>query len=119
MVEAVRIMVYVRDVGVVKQFWVDYFKPLEVREEVLPEGYVNVVITLKEGIELSLFPIPFIEKYSPEVLGNTPSLMLSVADLDGYHDALPAAGDIVMINGDRLFNVPDPEGHYVVLREFK
>jgi len=107
-----RIMLYVTDVAVVVKFWQDHFDLPVVATSPLPDGSENVVLAMNPGTELSFFSRAFIQKYSPEVLDNVPSLMFFSERFAALHAELPGATPIVDDNGQPAFGFPDPEGHY-------
>ncbi|WP_158727519.1 VOC family protein [Levilactobacillus enshiensis] len=107
-----RVMLYVTDVERSAQFWQDYFELSLVSKTPLADGSQNVVLAVSAGTELSLFSRQFIEKYSPEVLDNVPSLMFFSDRFEELHDELPGATEIVDDNGQLAFGFPDPDGIY-------
>jgi len=113
--QKMRTMLYVDDVDQIVQFWQDNLGAKVVEINALPDGSDNIVLNLAPGVELSFFTKAFIRQYSPEVLGNTPSLMLFTDDFDGLHDRLTTAGEIVDDNGQLAFNFCDPEGNYFAI----
>jgi len=114
-----RIMLYVDNVVTQVKFWQDNFNAKINEISPLPNERQNIVLTISPEVELSFFPKSFIAEYSPEVLGNTPSLMFFSSDFKALHERLPTAGEIVDNNGTLTFNFADPEGHYFVVAEAK
>ncbi len=117
MINSVRIMMYVDDVQKVADFWQDYFNATIIETNKLEDGSTNLVLKVTENLEFSFFSKAFIAKYSPEVLDNKPSLVLSTTNFDGIEYALNQAVQVEIINGHRTFNFHDPEDNYFVLME--
>ncbi|WP_446001999.1 glyoxalase [Weissella viridescens] len=115
MFNKMRVMLYVDDVQVISDFWQKYVKAEVAETNALPDDFKNIVLQVGTQMQLSLFDKTFIEKYSPEVLGNTPSLMLFSDDFEALHDAIPGALDIMENNSQQTFAFPDPEGNYFVI----
>ncbi|RRG18729.1 glyoxalase [Weissella viridescens] len=115
MFSSMRVMLYVDDVVAISDFWQQYAKAEVVETNSLPDGFQNIVLQVGKQTQLSLFDKKFIEKYSPEVLGNTPSLMLFSEDFETLHEAIPGALDVMENNGQQTFAFPDPEGNYFVI----
>ncbi|MGX6428700.1 VOC family protein [Levilactobacillus yonginensis] len=110
-----RVMLYVDNVALVVKFWRESFETTTVAESLLPDGSTNIVLAVPFGVELSFFSNEFIKKYSPEVLGNQPSIMFFSDDFEGLHERLAGATPISDDNGQPAFGFPDPEGHYFAI----
>ncbi|WP_245865601.1 VOC family protein [Companilactobacillus nuruki] len=110
-----RIMIYVDDVDMNVEFWIDEFGAQIVARQTLNGGYQNVIVGISNEVELSIFPKDYIRIYSPEVSENVPSLMFFSSDFDKLHDNLLSAGEITEVNGVLTFNFIDPEGNYFVV----
>ncbi|MCW0953861.1 glyoxalase [Weissella ceti] len=113
MIAKMRTMLYVDDVEKVASFWIN-LGAVEIERTALPDDSVNLVVQLSDQVELSFFTKSFIEAFSPEVLGNTPSLMLFTDKLVTLHAKIPNALPITTQNGLESFAFPDPEGNYFV-----
>lgn len=62
MIQSTRLMIYVNDVEVNKDFWLQNFNA-QLREEIsLPENYQAYIIEMMDSFELALFPLDFIKK---------------------------------------------------------
>lgn len=116
MISKIRTMLYVDDIEIVTSFW-ESLGASEVERTTLPDNSINVVMQLSDQIELSFFAKSFIAVYSPEVLGNTPSLMIYTDQLVALHDKLAEATPITSQNGIASFAFPDPEGNYFVFAQ--
>ncbi|BDZ31917.1 glyoxalase [Lactiplantibacillus sp. WILCCON 0030] len=114
-----RIMIYVEDVDRVVKFWQDYFEARIETISSLPDNFKSIVLTISPTVELAFFPKAFIAKYSPEVLGNTPSLLFFSEQFKALHAKLPTVGDIVDHDGMLTFNFADPEGNYFAVAQAK
>jgi len=115
--QKMRIMLYVDDVDLVVKFWQDYFDAKIETVTSLPDDFKSVVLTVSPSIELGFFPKAFIAKYSPEVLGSTPSLLLFSDQFKALHAKLPTVGEIVDNNGTLTFNFADPEGNHFAVAQ--
>lgn len=113
MISKARTMLYVDDVEKVASFW-ETLGAVEVERTTLPDDSVNLVVRLSDQVEFSFFTKSFIEAFSPEVLGNTPSIMLYTNTFNELHEAIPNAMPISNQNGLETFAFPDPEGNYFV-----
>ena len=115
MISKTRIMLYPDNVQVVSSFWQDFFQAEIIETQKLPDSHLNITLRLNDTVELSLFPKEFIAKYSPEILSNTPSLMLFSNQFEELHQRIPGALEIMSHNGLESFPFPDPEGNYFVV----
>lgn len=115
MMNAVRVMLYVQDVEQSVHYWQGLgARQLETQE--LPEGYLSYTLEFLEGCQLGLFPKAFIEKYSPEVAGNVPSIMFYVEDFDDFAQRAQAQ-NITEMAGKRVGNFCDSDGTYFAFSE--
>ncbi|MBO0454375.1 VOC family protein [Candidatus Enterococcus murrayae] len=121
MLNGIEIMLYVKDVAGSAAFWQEGVGGKITSQQPMPDGSLQITLELFESVELVLFDRQFIEKVSPEVADNFPSLLMKVSDLDACHDRLqklsPKVNPIVEQGGKRLFNFADPENNYFVLSE--
>lgn len=108
-------MIYVDDVDMSVEFWLDEFGAQLVARQTLNGGYQNVIVEVSNGTELSIFPRDYIRIYSPEVSENVPSLMFFSDRFAQLHDDILSAGEITEVNGVLTFNFQDPEGNYFVV----
>lgn len=119
MIHKTRVMLYSMDVAGASDFWLNTVGAVLIETMALPEGFEGKVIALNETNEIAIFPKEFIEKYSPEVADNVPSLMFFVDDFDAYYDRIPTRGEIFENSGTRTFNFSTPDGLYFVFAEHK
>lgn len=117
MINSMRVMLYVNDVEKISKFWQDKFKAQVLETNILPDNSKNIVLQINDQIQFALFNREFIKKYSPEVLGPVPSLMLFVDDFDEMTKRLNPKGTIQEMNGMKTINFADPEGNYFVIAE--
>lgn len=110
MIQKTRLMLYVNDVDTICTFWQDTFGAKTVEKNSLPDNFENIVLEITPDFELSLFQKEFIQKYSPEVSGNIPSVMFFVEDFEDVHARIDTASSIVDDNGLPAFGFFDPEG---------
>ena len=115
MVTKTRMMLYVEDIDIVSLFWIENFSA-KIKEEIpLPEDFKGMILELTPTVELALFGKDFIKKYSPEVLGSFPSLMIFIEDFESVHAKISTASEIVAYNGLMTFSCSDPEGNYIAV----
>ncbi|MDN5983403.1 MAG: glyoxalase, partial [Lactococcus sp.] len=115
MVTKTRMMLYVEDIDIVSLFWIENFNA-KIKEEIpLPEDFKGMILELTPTVELALFGKDFIKKYSPEVLGSFPSLMIFIEDFESVHAKISTASEIVAYNGLMTFSCSDPEGNYIAV----
>lgn len=121
MLNRIDIMLYVDDVAGCAAFWQEGLDGKIVSQETMPDDSLQVTIELFETVHLVLFDRRFIEKYSSEVAGNVPSLLLKVSNLEAYHQRLQKLGSqvnpIEKRDGQRSFSFADPDNNYFVLSE--
>ena len=117
MIKQTQVMLYVTNVETNRDFWVHDFGAKLVGEAPLPDGAKQVTLAVNAGLQLVLFPLDFIKKYSPEVAANVPSLLFEVDDVHALHDRLPGAGEIERVGDQLTFNFADPDGHYFAVTQ--
>ncbi|EOH73760.1 MULTISPECIES: VOC family protein [Enterococcus] len=121
MLKEIEIMLYVNDVAGSAAFWQEGLEGRIISQQTMPDDSLQVTVELFDSVHLVLFDRGFIERYSPEVVDNVPSLLMKVSDLDAYHKRLQKLGTtvnpIVQQGEKRQFNFADPENHYFVLSE--
>lgn len=115
MVTQARIMLYIEDIKTVTNFWVDNFNA-KVKEEIpLPDNFKGIILDLTSTVEIALFEKAFIKKYSPEVLGSFPSLMIFIENFEEVHAKISNASEIENYNGLLTFSCSDPEGNFIAV----
>ena len=113
----IKIMLYVSDVNASSDFWQSIgFVEME-RDFV--DGTTVIEIAPGENAEtrIVLYDLAFIQQHSPEVAGNTPSLMFQSSDVEGLYREMQEAnvilGDLVQLPGGELvFNFADNDDNY-------
>lgn len=119
------VMVYVKDVRKVADFWVTKigFKELSTNE--FDDQLISIELTPKDSSDthLVLFDKEFVRKYSPEINLLPPSILFTTYDLNQMHQDLlnqgVKVGQIMEMGGKRSFNFPDPEDNYFAVREIE
>lgn len=112
----VKIMLYVNNVEESSQFWQTFGFVEKEREEV--DGTLVVEIAPSESAEaiIVLYDLVFIQKHSPEVAGNTPSLMFASDDIIGLYKKMQEAGvtvgEMVQLPTGLVFNFADNDDNY-------
>lgn len=112
----IKIMLYVTNVEKSSQFWQKIGFVEKERDAV--DGTLVVEIAPSETAEtmIVLYDLAFIQKHSPEVAGNTPSLMFFAEDVvDLYKkmkDADVRVGELVQLPTGLVFNFADNDENY-------
>lgn len=112
----IKIMLYVTNVEKSSQFWQKIGFVEKERDAV--DGTLVVEIAPSEAAEtmIVLYDLAFIQKHSPEVAGNTPSLMFFAEDVvDLYKkmkDADVRVGELVQLPTGLVFNFADNDENY-------
>ena len=117
MIQKTQIMIYSTKMDETIQFWLNEVGVQLIETMPLAEGFEAKVLSLNDTSELVYFPKAFIEKYSPEVADNVPSLMFFVDDFEAYYDRISTRGEIFDNGGRRTFNFSTPDGLYFVFAE--
>lgn len=115
MIQKTRVMLYVDDVELICQFFVEKIGATLTETIELPEEFQSVVVTISKELELGIFPKVFIQKFSPEVLGPPPSLVFFSDQFEEIYENMEEPGEIMENNGVLTFNFSDPEGNYFVI----
>lgn len=111
-----KIMLYVTDVNASSDFW-QKIGFVELERDSL-DGTVVVEIAPSEQAEtrIVLYDLAFIQKHSPEVAGNTPSLMFQSDDIMKLYQTMKEAGvkvgDMVQLPTGLVFNFADNDENY-------
>ncbi|MHC5247824.1 VOC family protein [Enterococcus sp. LJL120] len=111
-----KIMLYVNDVPASSQFWqaIGFVE----RERAAVDGTVVVELspTAESQTRIVLYDLGFIQQHSPEVAGNSPSLMFASDTIFDLYKKMQAAhvtlGDLVQLGEEYVFNFADNEGNY-------
>lgn len=115
MIDKMRVMIYVDDINLNRDFWQTNFNA-EITDVLdLPGGYTGITLSLNRDIELGIFPRDFVKEYSPEVADNVPSLMLFTDNFKQIRSRLDNPVEIMVQAGLISCNFADPDGNYFVL----
>ncbi|MHC5226785.1 VOC family protein [Enterococcus sp. LJL99] len=112
----VKIMLYVNNVEESSQFW-QKIGFVEV-ERAAVDGTLVVEIAPTETADtlIVLYELAFIQQHSPEVAGNTPSLMFHSDDIFSLYKKMQAAGvrvgEMVQLPSGLVFNFADNDENY-------
>ncbi|WP_375178954.1 VOC family protein [Enterococcus rotai] len=112
----IKIMLYVTNVEESSQFWQKIGFVEKERDAV--DGTLVVEIAPSETAEtmIVLYDLAFIQKHSPEVAGNTPSLMFFAEDVVELYkkmkDADVRIGELVQLPTGLVFNFADNDENY-------
>ena len=112
----IKIMLYVTNVEESSQFWQKIGFVEKERDAV--DGTLVVEVSPGEdaGTSIVLYDLEFIQKHSPEVAGNTPSLMFFSDDIMNLYkkmkDAGVRVGEMVQLPTGLVFNFADNDENY-------
>lgn len=117
------VMLYVEDIDKAVDFWTDKMDFIVKKEMVLMEDFKGYEIAADEKSETSIvvFPLEFIEKYSPEVSLETPSLMFETDNIEKMYESMKEkgvdVGELVEIPDMKTFNFQDGQDNYFAVSE--
>ncbi|MBO0472010.1 VOC family protein [Enterococcus sp. DIV0242_7C1] len=112
----IKIMLYVTNVEESSRFWQKIGFVEKERDAV--DGTLVVEVSPGEDADTSivLYDLEFIQKHSPEVAGNTPSLMFFSDDIVNLYkkmkDAGVRVGEMVQLPTGLVFNFADNDENY-------
>lgn len=115
MIGKTRVMLYAENVEVLSQFFVETLGATVSETIELPEEFQSTIVQLSPEFELVIFPKVFVQRFSPEVLGTTPSIIFFTDQFEEIYQKIENAGEIMENNGVETFNFSDPEGNYFVI----
>lgn len=112
----VKIMLYVNNVEESSRFWQKIgFVEVE-REAVDGTLVVEIAPTKTAETQIVLYELAFIQQHSPEVAGNTPSLMFHSDDIFDLYKKMQAegvrVGEMVQLPSGFVFNFADNDENY-------
>jgi predicted enzyme related to lactoylglutathione lyase len=115
--EQVKIMLYVNDVNESSKFWQSIGFIEKERDAVDGTIVVEIAPSEASSTRIVLYELAFIQQHSPEVAGNTPSLMFFSEDITGLYKGMKEAGvtlgELIQLPGGELvFNFADNDGNY-------
>lgn len=121
MLQSMNVMVYVDDVEKVAAFFEQAAGTPRADEKKLIDGSKTITVPILPEASLQFYSRAFIQKYSPEVMLNSPSIMFYVDDLASAHARLLQMGatvnEIVLVGNQQTFNFADPEGNWYAVAE--
>ncbi|MCH4168638.1 MAG: VOC family protein [Streptococcaceae bacterium] len=116
------IMLYVKNVAESVAFWREL--GFYIQSETVVDGTLTAEIKPSEFAELTLvlYDLDFIMANSPEVAGNTPSILFQTPDITALYQkivplGLPTGEVIQLPDGGCVFNFSDPDGNYFAVTE--
>lgn len=112
----IKIMLYVDNVEESASFWQSVgFHEFE-RQEMDGTLIVEIGLSATAESRLVLYDRTFIEKHSPEVALNSPSIMFSSDDIVSLYKKMQelgvTLGDLVKLGEEMVFNFADNDGNY-------
>lgn len=111
-----KVMLYVKDVEKSADFWKSIgFHEFD-RQEMDGTLVVELGMTPSASMRIVLYDLDFIMEHSPEVVGNTPSIMFHSDQVVALYQELQSKnvtlGDLVRIGEEYVFNFADNEENY-------
>ncbi|MBP2097462.1 VOC family protein [Enterococcus rivorum] len=111
-----KIMLYVTDVNASSEFWQKIgFVEVE-RDHVDGTIVVEIAPSATAETRIVLYDLAFIQQHSPEVAGNTPSLMFQSDDIMKLYKSMQESGvkvgDLVQLPTGLVFNFADNDDNY-------
>lgn len=111
-----KIMLYVTDVNASSEFWQKIgFVEVE-RDHVDGTIVVEIAPSATAETRIVLYDLAFIQRHSPEVAGNTPSLMFQSDDIMKLYKSMQESGvkvgDLVQLPTGLVFNFADNDDNY-------
>ena len=117
------IMLYVEDIDKAVDFWTNKMGFTLKEELELMENFKGYEVAADKDAETTIvmFPLAFIEKYSPEVSRETPSLMFEMENIEAVYEELKEkgvdVGELVEIPRMKTFNFNDGQENYFAVSE--
>ena len=114
-----RIMLYVDDVAVERDFWSAIGFEITNQSEIMGFETFEMKPNIDSTLTFTVYAKEFIRQVSPEVVEMKPSLLFESADLHALHMRVSAVTDTTSpINTQPFpnFNFANPSGHYFAVR---
>lgn len=112
----VQLMLYVDDVVKARDFWLSLDFTLVEEQEMDGTLVVEVALAGENQIHFVIYDREFIERHSPEVATNSPSLMFFSDDVFGLYKKVQeqevTVGEMVQLGEQLIFNFSDTDGHF-------
>lgn len=112
----IKIMLYVTNVEESSQFWQKIGFVEKQRDAVDGTLVVEIAPNEDADTQIVLYDLEFIQQHSPEVAGNTPSLMFFTDDVmklyQSMKDAGVRVGELVQLPTGLVFNFADNDENY-------
>ena len=112
----VQIMLYVDDVEKARDFWLSLDFTLIEEQEMDGTLVVEVALAGESQVHFVIYDREFIERHSPEVATNSPSVMFFTDDVFGLYKKVQAqsvtVGEMVQLSDQLIFNFSDTDGNY-------
>lgn len=112
----IQLMLYVDDVVKARDFWLNLDFTLVEEQEMDGTLVVEVALAGESQVHFVIYDREFIEKHSPEVATNSPSLMFFTDDIFGLYKKVQAqavtVGEMVQLSDQLVFNFSDTDGHF-------
>lgn len=116
-----QVMLYVNDVLVCKDFWINDLGFILVKDEMM--GPIRAIEVAPKEMQTSfvLMNKEIVQSMSPELDFGTPSIMFYATNLEKLYEDFKqkgvTVGELVTMPMGKVFNFSDPEGHYFAVLE--
>ncbi|WP_398586857.1 glyoxalase [Streptococcus sp. sy004] len=114
------LMLYSKDVLAEKTFWQALGFVIIEKEDIMGYPTFDMKIDSHSPVTFTVFDLSFIEKMSPEVANNQPSILFESSDLVGLHarvKEVSAQVSPIQEQPFKNFNFQAPSGHYYAVKE--
>lgn len=115
-INQIKIMLYVTNVEESSQFWQKIGFVEKQRDAVDGTLVVEIAPNEDADTQIVLYDLEFIQQHSPEVAGNTPSLMFFTDDVMKLYQTMKDAGvrvgELVQLPTGLVFNFADNDENY-------
>lgn len=112
----IQLMIYVDDVVKARDFWLGLDFVLIEEQEMDGTLVVEMALNKASEVHFVLYDREFIERHSPEVATNSPSLMFFSDDIFALYKKMEAQkvqlGELIQLSDKYVFNFADLDGNY-------
>ncbi|WP_300559115.1 VOC family protein [Companilactobacillus sp.] len=113
------LMLYVKNVETIADFMENALDAKRLDKTDLPDNSSTIKLAILDQVNVNLFNIDFITKYSPSVSIEFPSIMLMTDDIEALYQQVQKYTDkispITSRGEEKTFNFADPEDNYYAI----
>lgn len=111
-----QVMIYVNDVSAAIDFWTELGFIIIEKQELDGTLVVEIAASNDAQTHFVLYDREFIERHSPEVATNSPSIMFVSNQIFDLYKKLVTmdveVGELIQMEEQMVFNFADPDGNY-------